>query len=442
MNPLHEESVEKILKRLPQFERSKKAEQAFFAKLHRMAKIEHPIRGWFSWPRLSFAGSLATLFILVSGTVWAYQSNVTRGHFLYPWKKAVERMELASASSSLQKVDAHLRFSDRRLEEARSIIQQNPSLAWLFQTAFAHGDEIHLDTEEEIFLAETLTDMRSEVSQASEIVETAISALEDLQKALSKIETATDRHLESLEELEKQTSKNAQAVVKKIAQEEDDQLAKVLDAQDEIEEARGKKLERVQIKLLRRELKRQQRSEQAQEALQKTLRLFESLPQEERKDLSEKMERAKEALESGKFGRVKGLSKALKSRMENMERRIEEQRPDKEPSGEPGKEQGKKPRRFDLKPETIKKQADESLPIELKDLKSSEEETPESAERVKKERRAEELIKKIPLIDPEDIKNVGDFDEPINPTKKIHLVDPEDIQDLDDTESTPEGRSK
>lgn len=430
MNPLREESVEKILKQLPVFERSKKAEQVFFEKLHRMAdlqKVTQPAaRNWFAWPRLAFAGSLATLFILVSGTVWAYQSSVTRGHFLYPWKKAVERAELAYASSPLQKVDAHLRFSDRRLDEAHSIIQQNPSLAWLFQTAFAHGDEIHLDTEEEIFLAETLTDMRSEVSQASEIVETAMSKVEDVQNALIKIETATDRHLESLDQLEKQTSKNTQAIVKKIAQEEDDHLASVLDAEDEIEEARGKKLEHVQIKLLKREMKREQRHERAEEELQKALELLGSLPEEEQKDFTEKMERAKEALESGKFGRVKGLSKALKNSMEHEgKRQIEgEGRVEK-----PMKEKENKARRFN----ETKSQDEKEKPAVKSEALSNENEKLKEESKMEEALRSKEdvakgRLKKIPLIDPndlEDFKDLEDFDAPVDLTKKIRLADPE-----------------
>lgn len=447
MNPLNENRVEKILRQMPQFERDKKAERIFFEKLHRMAGIE-PTHGWFEWPRLAFAGSLAALFIFVSGTVWAYQSSVTLGHFLYPWKKAAERIEIAFASTPLQKVDAHLRFSDRRLDEARFLIQQNPSLAWLFQTAKAHGDEIHLDTKEEIFLADTLADMRREVSLASEIVETAMSAVEDVQKALVKIEAATDRHIEKLEQLEKQTSKNTQAIVKKIAREEDDHLSSVLDAKDEVDEARGKKLERVQIKLLKREMKREKRHEQAKEELQKTLELFRSLPQKEQKDLSEKMDRAKEAFESGKFGRVKGLSKALENRMENMERKMEKERQAEEPAEEPAKEKEKKvniyndPKLSPPKPETIQKRADESSFLELKNVKG--------AERIENDDRTKERIKKIPLIDPNDIqdfKDIEDFDKEqdieTNEDKKdkeIRLADPEDVMELDDMVSESPAR--
>ncbi|GEM_PF-3833130 len=400
MSPINEKQVEKILGSLPRFERDKKAERIFFEKLHGMAAEIEPTHGWFMWPRLAFVGSLTAFFILVSGTMWAYQSNVTRGHFLYPWKKSAERIELAYASSSRQKIDAHLRFSDRRLSEAENIISKNPSLAWLVPAARAHGDEIHLDTQEEIFLAETLTDMRSEVSQASEIVETAMDKIEEIHEALAKIEAITDKHIENLEGLEKRTSKNAKAIVRKIAQEEDDHLSAVLDAEEEIEEARIKKLERVQIKFLRREVKRQQRSQQAQEELQKTFELFESLPEEEQKDLTEKMERAKEALRSGKFGRVKGLSRALKNRIEKNEREPER---------------------------TEKKEKKDEIRFKKQELRN---------EKVKSEIKSETKIK--PEIKKEKITKAleepDDFDAPVDPAKKMRLVDPEDVRELDDTE--------
>ncbi|MBI2638009.1 hypothetical protein HYW83_00255 [Candidatus Peregrinibacteria bacterium] len=345
MNPLNENQVEKILGHLPQFERSKKAERVFFEKLHRIAaqktKIEaaetrSEASGWFSWPRLSFArlslaGSLAALVLMTAGTVWAYQPSTTRGHFLYPWKQAAEKIEFAFSRTPLQKIDAHLRFSDRRLSEAENIIAKNPSLAWLAPAARAHEGEIHLETEEEIFLAETLEDMRKEVSAASEIIEVKISKPADARKALEKIEVAAERHVEVLSKIEKKSEEKIKKIVKRIVDEEDEHLAVIVEAREAVKAAEARKESKVTIQFKKREEKEEKRggdkekheaklenrAEEAKDEFKEVFEFFEKLPEEKKKELQEKMERAREALEEGKFGRTKGLSRAILNDIES-----------------------------------------------------------------------------------------------------------------------------
>lgn len=331
MKPLNEQELEKLLKTLPKFERSAQAEAKFFKKLE-SAILQRKIAqetengeqktaiGWLRWPKLALAGSFAAFILLVGGTFAAYQPTVTRGTFLYPWKQAGERVELAVAFTSLQKVDAHVRFSDRRLEEAENIIAKNPSLAWLAPKVSAHEGELHLDTEEAVYLAETLADMRQEISLASEIVEVKISQPAEAEKALAKIEVAAQRHVEVLAKMEEKGEVTVKEIVKRIAEEEDEHLAVVVEAREAVKAAGIRKEPRVMIQLKKqvKELKLEDRKEQAQQELKEAFEFFEKLPEEKKKDLQEKMERAREALEEGKLGRTKGLSRAILNEIERF----------------------------------------------------------------------------------------------------------------------------
>lgn len=335
MKPLNEQELEKLLKTLPKFERSAKAEAKFFKKLDAMAQEKKVApfgleekTVWFAWPKLALAGSFAAFILIVGGTFAAYQPTVTRGTFLYPWKQAGERVELAVAFTSLQKVDAHVRFSDRRLSEAENIIAKNPSLAWLAPKVSAHEGELHLDTEEAVYLAETLADMRQEISLASEIVEVKISQPAEVEKALAKIEVAAERHVEVLTKMEEKGEITVKEIVKRIAEEEDEHLAVVVEAREVVKAAEVRKEARVMIQLKKRtekeekheikESKLEDRKEQAQQELKEAFEFFEKLPEEKKKDLQEKMERAREALEEGKLGRTKGLSRAILNEIEHF----------------------------------------------------------------------------------------------------------------------------
>lgn len=323
MENLSEEQIEKTLRTMPKFELSKKGEALFFKKLHALAAEQQEEKAqiqWFTWPRFVFAGSfvaVAALFIL---TIIVYQPTVTHGKALYALKQAGEKVELVFASSSMKKVDAHLKFSDRRLSEAEHIINKSQALAWLIRTALADGGEIDLNPEESLNLELTLADISKETSLASNIIETEISTPSEAMLALSKIEKTAEKHVESLTALGQKTSLHVRQLIQKTVLEEDEKLASTIEEQDKVAEAVALKLDSVEIRILKAE----KREYQANEELQKALDLFNSLPEEQKTALAEKMERAKEALQNNKLGRAKGLSRAL---MNQLEKTVNKQTP-------------------------------------------------------------------------------------------------------------------
>lgn len=333
---LDDKKLEEMLKSLPQFQMSKQADKKFYAKLNALVKEnfseeEAPealaLPSFFNFPRLAFVGAFASLLLVVGGTVWAYQPSTTRGKLMYPWKQTAEKVELAFAFSDMQKVDAHLKFSDRRLEEAQNIIGQSSSLAFLFKTAFADEGEIELTNEEQKNLEETLEDMRTEVTKASEIVETRLTAPEKAQKAIERIKTASNQHIETLNNLERRAAKEAKTIVRLVADDEDERLATIMQAHEEIKQALEKR-ER-QIKLIinvRRErlseLKnqfnddlRQRRVEEVRQNFTEAMQRFETMPQNIKQEFTAEMEKAKASLEMGRFGMAEGLSRTIEMRI-------------------------------------------------------------------------------------------------------------------------------
>lgn len=301
--------IEKLLRKLPRFKRDRAAEALFFKKLE-AAKPSQQI-SFFSWPRLAFAMSSLIILLFLGGTLWIYQPSVTRGHALYPWKQTAEKVELAFASSPLDTIEAHLRFSDRRLDEADYILQKSPSLAWLIQKATAHSDEIHLDSDAAVHFADTLEDMRIEKTLASEILEQNITEVTLADLALEKIETRSDMHVQRLKFLEEASPAKVKQVVKIIREEENEDLAAIIEAHEEVREKLSRKEHTIKIRLM----KRKEKVEETSKALQKMDQVFKTLPPDEKIKLEKKLERAKEALKEGKSGRAQGLLRAVQNQV-------------------------------------------------------------------------------------------------------------------------------
>lgn len=349
---LDDKKLEEMLKSLPQFQMSKKADKMFYAKLNTFVKENFeeeeapPARSFFAFPRLAFVkvasfgrinslaslrlglvGAFASLLLVVGGTVWAYQPSTTRGKLMYPWKQTAEKVELAFAFSNLQKVDAHLKFSDRRLEEAQNIIGKSSSLAFLLKTAFADEGEVELSKEEQKNLEETLEDMRDEVTKASEIVETRLTAPEKAQKAIERIKTASNKHIETLNNLERRAAKEAKELVRLVADNEDERLAALIPAHEEIKQALEKRERQVKLIInVRRErlseLKhqfndeiRQRRIEMVKEQFSQAMQSFNAMPQTIQQEFANEMEKAKAGLEMGRFGMAQGLSRTIEMRI-------------------------------------------------------------------------------------------------------------------------------
>lgn len=335
---LDDKKLEEMLKCLPQFQMSKQADKKFYAKLNALAsekfsEEEEPVaeRSFFAFPRLAslrlgLVGAFASLLLVVGGTVWAYQPSTTRGKLMYPWKQTAEKVELAFAFSDMQKVDTHLKFSDRRLEEAQNIIGKSSSLAFLLKTAFADEGEIELTNEEQKNLEETLEDMRTEVTKASEIVETRLTAPEKAQKAIERIKNASNQHIETLNNLERRAAKEAKAIVRLVADDEDERLATLISAHEEVKQALEKRESQVKLIInVRRErlseLKkqfnddlRQRKVEQARQNFTETMQRFDVMPQTMKQEFTAEIEKAKASLEMGRFGMAEGLSRVMEMR--------------------------------------------------------------------------------------------------------------------------------
>lgn len=427
MNPLDDKQVEKILGNLPVFERDKKAERIFFEKLHRMAVETKPAAAWFFWPRLRLAGSFVALFILAVGTVWAYQPSTTRGHFLYPWKQAAEKVELAFAFTSLQKVDAHLQFSDRRLKEAEYIVGNstgNPALtSWLLPLALAHEEDIHLDSPQAVNLALTLGDMRSEISQASAIVEKSLTKTADASRALEKIELTADRHLEALVKIEKKAAPEVKKIVKKVADEVDEEVARVVEAREVVSEALVRKEENVKVQFARREEKKTEkkveREENAQQEIQETIKLFQALPAKDKEVFAEKIEMALEALEAGKFGRAEGLSRALQNRIEQFpeKSRLDEQKEQEEKEEKARREKSFEEFREEKNPQQRPEPRPEVQPGEKRQ------------ERFKEVKPPEEKLPKVEGAEDDEDEEDDALDEDLEDVEDFELFDVEEVDD-------------
>lgn len=355
---LNEQQLENLLRKLPRMTRSVQANALFLEKLderaHGKKHASDFFRSFFAWPRFAWNAAVFMIFLMAATTFAAYQPSVTRGSKLYPWKQAAERIELAFAKTPTQEVNTHLRFGDRRLQEAEHIIQKNPSLAWLVPAARAHGDidDIHLDTAAAVFLAETLEDMRNEMETAGTIVEAKITEPAAAEQALDKIAAAAQKHVAQLQELEEKTDMNAKKIFRRIRDEEEQQYFLIIAAGEEVKTLRTKQEKKVELKFSKfrkkaaemkraedekkEEKKREKEEAKEEKREEKTERIEEK--REGKKTLQEKLEQkleqATEALEENKVGRAEGLINAVEKKLENETRKNEmekEEKPDKKP---------------------------------------------------------------------------------------------------------------
>ena len=336
---LDDKQLEKLLTSLPKLQISEKADKKFYAKLNALARerffeeetsaLTAPSFFNFLRPtslRLGLVGAFASLLLVVGGTVWAYQPSTTRGKLMYPWKQTAEKVELAFAFSDMQKVDTHLQFSDRRLEEAQNIVGKSSSLALLLQTAFADEGEVELTGEEQKNLEATLEDMRSEVTKAGEIVETRVTAPEKAKLAIARIENASNQHIETLNNLERRAAKKAKTIIRLVADDADERLTAVMQAREEINQALEKREQTVKLIInMRRErlseLKnqfndesRQHRLEEVRQNFTETMQRFEVMPLDVKQEFTAEIEKAKTSLEMGRFGMAEGLSRVMEMR--------------------------------------------------------------------------------------------------------------------------------
>lgn len=309
--------IEKLLRDLPRYEISQKADSRFYARLTAAARSDwdrhRSARGnWLSLGQWALAGSLASFAFLVSGTLWAYQDTVTRGHVMYPWKQTTEKIELATSFGPMSEMDTHLRFSDRRLNEAHVLAGGSPEASALIQRANAASNLQELDSQRAVYLALTLQDMRSSLAAATRIVEASNLGRQRVEQALEKIENAASRHVDKLKQLEKKVAKPMVEILRNVREEEDDQKNIVEQAREEVKESiTNKEAPPLKILLFPAPERQQRRIERAREEFEATKEVIKILPQSDQKRLAPAVETARSALEEGKVGVSRGMSRTV-----------------------------------------------------------------------------------------------------------------------------------
>ncbi len=356
--------LEKLLKKLPLHEMRKEKERLFYARLAEAEKQEErseyldSARARFSFGRkFAFAFSSA-LLLLIAVTGFSLLPNVTNGNPLYPVKKAEERVELAFSREPISKINTHLRFAGRRLEELEVLFSGNPELLRLISTAKAHELGENIDPRIEA----TLHDYFYETSEASVAVSN-IYTTEEIAEALEKIEQAEEKHIKYFEKLIARGAEITKPLLNETLSSIEEHQAEVVAKKTETVLKRREGLEKFMVKVtsasaIREKLLQSQsaeekaahaeaaetgeiraaraainvenRKERAEAEFQKAQRVFESFKEEKQKQASpklekleifvgEKLDEAAQALSENKYGKVFGLSRATEAMLQNFQ---------------------------------------------------------------------------------------------------------------------------
>lgn len=134
---MNDYDIEKVLKKLPQPKLSRLADWRIRLQIYRHIWQKRFISWRISWHkvivlqsnRLAYALIVLVLFCLVVVIPgFAYASpEVTRGHWLYPVKQAIEKVELAFPQSAPAKVATYEKMAERRLAEA-AVLTKKPEI--------------------------------------------------------------------------------------------------------------------------------------------------------------------------------------------------------------------------------------------------------------------------------------------------------------------------
>lgn len=394
------DQIEDMLRSAPKFRRSEEADKAFYKALHELADAENAeaeqnVAGisWFKRLNFGFVGSLIVFIAIIGTAVMAYQPTVTRGDFLYLVKQTLEEVELAVAFSPMSKMSTHLQFADRRLEEAKNILNESPALAWLVEAAKADDstDEIKFDSEKEKNFTLTLSDMSNEIGLAENIVGEKIFEPETAQVALQEIQTRAEKHLAELEKFEQKVPQKIKVIVINFKNGTNSHIARTVEANEEVNQAFAVKAPRVNLVMLKFNMINMNNgtitipdpAALAQKQLQDAVQIFNSLPMQRRDAFQNKIEMAKEALQEGKVGRAEGLSRAMQNQMrlmmeqqQNLMQIMQEQNPQNHQAANEEKKVGKADKREAAKEDRkITKEIQQQMKSERKETKSEKKET-------------------------------------------------------------------
>ena len=331
-----EEQIEKLFKSAPMISRDPKADKKFYMELLKLAQTAQSeekvvfnfwqtFMGSFRKMNFAYSAITALIVVFVGGTALAYQPGTVYGDLLYGWKTAGEKIELAFASTPTQQVNTYLKFSDRRFNEAQTIMANKPSLVSLIPTAQAHdaSNFISLSGSDEYKLEHTLSDMCQQIELASKVIEEKITDPAQAQTALASLETLTEKQRTHLSTVNKKVKKpTVQKIVVRFINQEDLHLARSLVAKEQAQKAIVLNVKVVNIKM---KLDGEQNAKfadeiniQAADNVRNTVNMFNNMQIQNREVIQKQIEMAKQALEEGKFGRAHGLSQALSNQMADI----------------------------------------------------------------------------------------------------------------------------
>lgn len=333
-------SLEQKLNRLPKGKLSKKADLLIRMRLLRASfSATAPKPSFLPILKPIVAMTLIIILVMSAGTsAYAYGSDkVTRGHLLYGLKRAIEREEMKLSRTPMEAVKLHSKFTKRRLAEAAvlsraletSVAGEAPA-GTTTGTAVKDSAEEHLartivDADESAGRASRMSARISEPAAAKAALEMVAETRMDQEEALQRLagtiglsasdETVDDIVLE-LDAIKKEKRRLFQAIGDlnrgKKETEDTDVIGTTTPGQDETAatstpESTSESLKNIEsrIEAIKQELTKQQVPPKKIENFSRRL--------------EKKLNKAKEAIDQGKWNQAEGLLRASEALTNNSE---------------------------------------------------------------------------------------------------------------------------
>lgn len=155
--------------------------------------------GWFQIFRV-VGGIVILLLATSSGLAWAAEASLP-GDMLYPVKATFESIEEAVVKEPVQKVQVHLKRSNKRVEEIKTSVEEQKSEETIQTLTDAYTTELTKTTEAVAEVAET---KKTTDATVHETVEKHVEVLEKVQEVVPTesqvaVETALDSSKKVLE---------------------------------------------------------------------------------------------------------------------------------------------------------------------------------------------------------------------------------------------------
>lgn len=329
---LSDEQVEKLLRGLPSFTISARADARFYEALQAKGLPVSTKKNrwtWLSLGKFAALSSMTLVIVAVGGTTLAYSDTVTRGSALYAWKQTGEKIELSFSNGPESEADVHVRFSDRRMHEAENIVAHNPMLGSFVTATFAQDADLDgasdttdetpvgLETPESVNLAATLNDMEDEVQKATKIVEENEMEPSTADRVLARVEEASDRHARVMARLEERsTNKKIITLINNAGWKQENHIALVVEARQDVQEAIKRKDRKIMVRLSSPFFVDQViQSGNVTQGFESAAAAINTLPQIERGDFEKKLKVAQDAYNAGRVGVALGLTRSLEKKI-------------------------------------------------------------------------------------------------------------------------------